>query len=281
MYYCHHDGHLSIFLKVIEKYPFSPERYDYPSPTIFECLKIVDSSLWQALDIPWYNLEIRYYNTFASLGPYAASLFLFAEMLFLIGKILDDHAAYVDSLMVDDDGELPHGRPIKTLPPEIDLVIDIISGFAPFFPESTTSYDLPQDIPLSWCSPKVKVLVDILLRYHTPDFQGIIFVEQRQTASALSKVLPRIPELQGRIRTAHLVGQGVGNDGVTKHSDRYLGDPVALFRTKAINLCMFHSPYCQLVLIYLSTVIATSVAEEGLDFPVCKILRRGLESDEQ
>lgn len=229
--------HFSTILKVIEKYPFSPERYDFPSPTIFECLKFVDSSLWQALDIPWFNLEIRYYNTFASLGPYAASLFLFTEMLFLVGKVLADHQSYLDSVMIDNDGELPNSRATKSLPSEIDLVIDIISDFAPFFPDSTTSYDLPQEIPLSWCSPKVKVVVDILLRYHTPDFQAIIFVEQRQIASALSKILPGIPELQRRIRTAHLVGQGVGNDGVTKHSDRYLGDSVALFRSKAINVC--------------------------------------------
>ena len=53
----------------------------------------------------------------------------------------------------------------------------------------------------------------MLLEYHTPTFHGIVFVEQRQVAACLAKILGNIPELRGKIRCAELVGHGGGHGG--------------------------------------------------------------------
>jgi endoribonuclease Dicer len=95
---------------------------------------------------------------------------------------------------------------------------------------------LPSTIPLAWCSPNVESLVKVTLKY---TFQRIIFVEQRQVASTLGRLLETVSELQGTVRCAHLVGQGVNSEGVSRYFDRYQGDAVKLFRDKEINICMF------------------------------------------
>ena len=64
----------------------------------------------------------------------------------------------------------------------------------------------------------------------------MIFVEQRQVASTLSKTLLAIPETSGKLRTAYLVGEGVNSEGVARESDRVRGDPVTLFREGQLNV---------------------------------------------
>ena len=69
--------------------------------------------------------------------------------------------------------------------------------------------------------------------------QGIIFVEQRQVASTLGRLLESVSELRGTIRCTHLVSQGISSEGVSGYFDGCQGDAVKLFRDKEINICMF------------------------------------------
>ncbi|KAF8968313.1 type III restriction enzyme [Flammula alnicola] len=248
--------------ELIKEYPFPPENFDYPSPTIYECFQVIDRPIWDQLDIPWSNIEVRYLATLYNLGPYCASLYLYLEIQHHIEGILieNKHKLMDDISELDEmDGVMPSSTPpSKKLPEDFFLILDILLDFKSFFPPNMMTSVIPIAVNLDWCTPKVKVLVDILLEYHTATFQGIIFVEQRQVASSLSKVLQVIPELSGKIRCAFLVGQGVNSDGVSKQTDRYYDeDPVKLFRKGVINI-----------------LIATSVAEEGLDFPKCDLVVR-------
>ncbi|KIM49536.1 hypothetical protein M413DRAFT_438720 [Hebeloma cylindrosporum] len=248
--------------EIIKEYPLAPEEYNYSSPTIYQCLKVVDNSVWDDLEIPWRQIDNRYWVTFYNLGPYCASMFLFHEIQYYLErflienkqKILDDlsHSVEIEDVITSTS------LPSKRIPDELHFIIDILQDFQAFFPGKITSSTSPIPVSnLAWCTPKLKVLVDILLEHHSPSFQGIIFVEQRHDAYTLSKVLNLLPELQGRIRSAFLVGQGVNADGVSTRTDSYEGDPIKLFRDHALNI-----------------LIATSVAEEGLDFPECDLVVR-------
>ncbi|KAF7294704.1 hypothetical protein MIND_01007600 [Mycena indigotica] len=117
----------------------------------------------------------------------------------------------------------------------------------------------PGSMSLTHCSNKLYTLVDILLAHMTSDSYGIVFVEQRQTAACLAHLLPLIPELVGLVRCGALLGHKEGNDSlpVIFGSNLTPQETIQAFRERHINL-----------------VIATSVADEGLDFPACNLVVR-------
>lgn len=223
--------------------------------------------MWKQLGIPFHpTLENRYLSSLGNVGPYSASLFLYFEIQHFLRNLspkryLSDVTN--DCLNQNLASEKPHDE-------EIRFVLDVLKDFKSFFPSDASSHDIPIPVKLEWCTPKVKVLVDLLNEFETkcPAFQCVIFVEQRQVASTLSKVLQVIPELNSKIKTAFLVGQGVSADGLLKSTDQYSGDPVKMFKDGLINVressILFN---CNAPANYPS-VVATSVAEEGLDFKV-------------
>jgi endoribonuclease Dicer len=194
---------------------------------------VFENALWSELEIPWQNIEMRYHATLNNLGPYPASLFLFVELREYFSKTLQEYKQKIriaDDDMMDCDMECSLSF-VKSLPPAFWEIRDIFLDFESFF-----SDDIPIPINLEWCTPKVRVLVDVLLAHRSPTFQGIVFVEQRQTAAILARILPAIPQLNGVIRSASLVGQGVGLDGVSKPTGNNQGDAVKQFRNGDINL---------------------------------------------
>jgi endoribonuclease Dicer len=174
-------------------------------------------------------------STLGNLGPYCASLFLYSEIQRLFRDILQGRPEQshdsVDLILLDYKYQDSQEK-------EINFVLDILEDFQDFFPPDALSCDSPAAIGLDWCTPKVKVLVDLLLEFEAKSstFQCIIFVEQRQVASMLSKVLQVIPDLNSKIKSAFLVGQGVNSEGVTKHSDRNSGNAVKMFKDGLINV---------------------------------------------
>lgn len=191
---------------------------------------------------------MRYYATLSNLGPYAASYFLYVEMQQHIARNVQEYKEAIHQMNCDVDADLlPPSLPEFSSPPsDFFAVQDILLDFEPFFTDGSEQNNIPISVPLHWCSPKVRTLVGILLAYHSPTFQGIIFVEQRQVAACLSKILCTIPELKGLIRSASLVGQGVGNDGIAKVMPGGQGNAVESFRKGAINLrsSLIHRIFC-------------------------------------
>lgn len=218
----------------MKEYTPPPEVYDFPSPSLWDCLRVFDVLRSADLDIPWDEVERRYHVTLNNLGPYAASLYLYAEFHPRINQLVRQHDQ--PSTQVDEMNSLNSQKPKKPLEPELLHVNEILSDYQSFFIDESTSH-LPMSIPLTWCTPKIRVLVEVLLEHLSPTFQGIIFVEQRQVATCLSRILPCIPELKDLVRCADLIGSGATNERVSK--DIGVGnqrEAVKMFRNREINL---------------------------------------------
>ncbi|KAM5555821.1 endoribonuclease Dicer [Rosa sericea] len=102
-------------------------------------------------------------------------------------------------------------------------------------------------------TPKVQSLIKVLLKYqHTEDFRAIIFVERVVSALVLPKVFAELPSL-GFIECASLIGH---NNSQEMRSSQ-MQDTIAKFKDGRVTL-----------------LVATSVAEEGLDIRQCNVVIR-------
>ncbi|RAL41994.1 hypothetical protein DM860_018227 [Cuscuta australis] len=102
-------------------------------------------------------------------------------------------------------------------------------------------------------TPKVQSLIKVLLNYqHTDDFRAIIFVERVVAALVLPKVFAELPSLSF-VKSASLIGHNNSQDMRTSQ----MHETIAKFRDGRVNL-----------------LVATSVAEEGLDIPQCNVVIR-------
>ena len=186
-----------------------------------------------------------------------------------MARILADNVLAFSSDDMDiDDNNVAASKPVKNIPKDVFDISDILKDFEAFFPGDFPSSKVLITLA-DWYTPKVHKLIDILKEYYTPTFQCIIFVEQRQDALCLARLLQSIPDLMEYIRCGYLTGNGANNEGVLKMADRLYGDPIKAFRERQINICMFSCLVYILLQLIFYAVIATAVAEEGLDFPVC------------
>lgn len=176
--------------------------------------------------------------TLYNVGPYCASLYLFLEIRHTVKHVqFNLRATDTDNTQMEVVEVMSTSKAIsKALPDEVLLIQEILTGFEDFFRNSEDLNIVPVTVPTTWCSPKLNALKDILLEFYTTNFQVIVFVEQRQVAACISKVLPAMPELNDKIRSAHLVGQGVNNEGVSKTTDTYHGDAIQAFRKGDVNV---------------------------------------------
>uniref|UniRef100_A0A803M389 Endoribonuclease Dicer homolog 1 n=1 Tax=Chenopodium quinoa TaxID=63459 RepID=A0A803M389_CHEQI len=102
-------------------------------------------------------------------------------------------------------------------------------------------------------TPKVQSLVKVLMKYkHTDDFRAIIFVERVVAALVLPKVFAELPSLSF-IKCASLIGHNNSQEMRTSQ----MQDTIAKFRDGRVTL-----------------LVATSVAEEGLDIRQCNVVIR-------
>ncbi|KAK8636178.1 hypothetical protein V6N13_004885 [Hibiscus sabdariffa] len=101
-------------------------------------------------------------------------------------------------------------------------------------------------------TPKVQSMIKIILKYqHTDDFRTIIFVEL-VAALVLPKVFAELPSL-GFIMCASLIRHKNSQEMQTGQ----MQDTIAKFRDGRVTL-----------------LVATSVAEEGLDIRQCNVVIR-------
>lgn len=102
-------------------------------------------------------------------------------------------------------------------------------------------------------TPKVQSLIKILLKYqHTEEFRAIIFVERVVTALVLPKVFAELPSLKF-VKCASLIGHNNNQDMRT----RQMQETISKFKDGRVTL-----------------LVATSVAEEGLDIRQCNVVIR-------
>ncbi|XP_073295374.1 endoribonuclease Dicer homolog 1 isoform X1 [Primulina huaijiensis] len=102
-------------------------------------------------------------------------------------------------------------------------------------------------------TPKVQSLIKILLKYqHTEDFRAIIFVERVVAALVLPKVFMELPSLSF-VKSASLIGHNNSQEMRTSQ----MQDTIARFRDGRVTV-----------------LVATSVAEEGLDIRQCNVVIR-------
>ncbi|KAL8287547.1 hypothetical protein RQP46_003405 [Phenoliferia psychrophenolica] len=109
-------------------------------------------------------------------------------------------------------------------------------------------------------TPHLRALIDVLVGFRDrPHFHAMVFVKQRNHARVLVDLLHKSKELQGWVRADWLVGhggkeeEGRGHGMDVKEQEK----KVARFRKSETNV-----------------LLATSVAEEGLDFPTCSVVVR-------
>jgi len=199
-----------------------------------------------------------------------------------VERVLSDNKFYLMAITSDDidmdiNIDLMPSKPVKNIPKDVFDIFEILRDFEAFFPGRFLSSKVPVTVDAGWYTPKVHMLIDILKEYYTPTFQCIVFVEQRQDALCLARLLQSIPTLMGQIRCGYLMGHGASNESVSKTVGHHHGDPIKSFRERQINICMIRCfVYILLQLLTHSTVIATAVAEEGLDFPVCFCISRNM-----
>ncbi|RPD59261.1 hypothetical protein L226DRAFT_510467 [Lentinus tigrinus ALCF2SS1-7] len=257
-------GHAPRPEEYIQVYPAPPTSYpNYPTRSLRQRLDL--ENFPPDIGIPVDKIMTRYEVTFYSLGPFGAEYFLYTEIKQRVTQLIQELVENaMDTLTTDQYAMIVAGGASSnlavTIPPQLRALETVLAEFQSFFvPEDGTE---PTLIPLAWCSPKVKVLSEVLLTRYTSTFQGIVFVEQRHIASCLAAMLPRIPLLAHLIKSEGLVGHGTTGGGMTKAqlkgmANRGQQDTVKMFRDRQLNL-----------------LVATSVAEEGLDFPACDLVIR-------
>lgn len=234
-------------------------NYD-PSPKTFPTYHGL--SLWDQLHFDallpsrllggdqWYrNARSRYYSTLEALGPFAADIFTYLHienvLTELTYKLPNPHFKASDSPAVAEK---------RAKVEKYHLVLQ--SHYARLFIDNPST-----PVPRDWVSPKVLALRNLLASEDAPTFRGMVFVGQRHFAACLSIILPRL-DLPG-IAPAPLVGHG---DGVSSDVTR-LGSKGMGFNTQERVVQEFRDGTINLI-------IATSVGEEGLDFPQCSFVCR-------
>ncbi|CAE6509271.1 unnamed protein product [Rhizoctonia solani] len=231
---------------------------DYPVPNMWTVLAGFESLLFPEPDDA-KDLTSRFKHVLIELGPLAADYFV----LLFIRRAIDkntisssDLGAYFSressvTPQTDDDSSITSSRTWSDLD-------DAYNQHLARIQERAKELDRPK--MQSWFTPKLRTLTSIIEANRTEDFSALIFVEQRQVAATLAWLLPLVPELRDWVKAAALVGHGDGSrvgfegSGMAHTAQRSI---VRDFRSGNINL-----------------VIATSVAEEGLDFQACKLVMR-------
>ncbi|KAJ7184338.1 hypothetical protein C8R46DRAFT_1158684 [Mycena filopes] len=220
----------------------SERIYQYPSPPE-EYHDFPSPTLWMCLSVfetTLRSLNVGWDDIERRRATTLSNLGPYCASLYLYFEVNHRLAPFWKDVV--ENGEITNEPPHLA---EILQIREILAAYDDFFAPS-------MPISVEWCSPKLRSLADILISHGSTS--SIIFLNQRHHAVCLAKVLPRIPGLSA-IRCAEFIGRGDTSDGVSRKSDQ--ANTMHSFRAGTINL-----------------IIATAVAEEGLDFPTCDLVIR-------
>lgn len=239
----------------VELYASSPEQYPgYIQPTLWEESREILLALWGD-DV--HGRLGRYVAVMRATGPYGADFWVLNELDSLIKANTSGH----DVAIMDLSHRLPSptNAPVSQKASHLDAAREVAEKHRERFSGQTIVQE-------SWLSPKMLKLVELLQRAknRTDIFQGIIFIEQRSIASTVSWMLSRIPSLHDWITTGVVMGHGTTNSASTKKvmdgmQFKLQHEVIEKFRKHEINL-----------------LVATNVAEEGLDFKASPLYSRQL-----
>lgn len=221
-------------IEVMKEYAALEESHgnDYPLPPLRSYLGALD--LTETLDNLWSSVVARYEHTLQNVGIHCAELYLFDEM--------NCRTTTASMAIMNLTGNSSSSSP------DSEVVRDIVASYRLLWNDFA---DVPLDV--NWLSPKLRALIDVISENHTPALQAIVFVQQRQVAYCLARVMNMIPALQDKVKCDALTG---GNESSFSLSTDWK-QVIDSFRRKELNL-----------------LFATSVAEEGLDFPSCDLVIR-------
>ncbi|GAA5894992.1 uncharacterized protein JCM6883_002284 [Sporobolomyces salmoneus] len=149
----------------------------------------------------------------------------------------------------------------------LDLYLSLIAEECGASPETVEELKArTATLDVSTLSSKLAILIRCLEGFRNqPHFHAIVFVQQRHHAKILSHILSLVPSLRDWIRPGFLTGHG-GGRGKNEEGDvsKEVGmeikeqqETVKKFRDEELNL-----------------LVATRVAEEGLDFQACNVVVR-------
>ncbi|EJD06192.1 uncharacterized protein FOMMEDRAFT_145449 [Fomitiporia mediterranea MF3/22] len=255
------DQHVNRPIELIVRYQNpSDEHYDtYYKPSLWDYLHSDEQVISPILAIR--DAEVRYKVTLNAVGPAGADYFLLKHaihaveeyelraMMPEISSRSRKKASFTSDTISDsgrnDDNELAIGLE--------KLRSAVLSFRRRLLSDGRT-------LPPEWLSPKLRAAVDILVKHRSESFQGIIFVNQRQVAKALSWILGRVLETKTWLRCGELIGHGESSKSSSSGKGMDIKrqrDIVQSFRSGNLNL-----------------LIATDVGEEGLDFPACALVIR-------
>lgn len=230
----------------VEIYGNSPDTYPgYLRPTLWEECDVFLRSL-SSFDEHSKRIG-RYEAILSAVGPYGADYWILHELKTAVRTAKGRYEAVLADIARrrSDDAVAP--------PSSLQDAIEILEKHSPRFMDDI-------EVQNRWLSPKMLKLVELLgnAKNRTDVFHGIVFTEQRGVAAAVSWILSRIPGMKDWAKCDVVMGHGttsahsssrVAMDGMGFKSQH---DVIARFRSHELNL-----------------LVATNVAEEGLDFKVC------------
>lgn len=119
--------------------------------------------------------------------------------------------------------------------------------------------DDPDFLDTKLFTSKVGKLMSALAIYadNMPEFCGIVFVERRHTAITICMLIEACSRFKGKLRCGVLIGHGTTNEGDIQMKFNEQNRVIQKFRNGELNL-----------------LIATNVAEEGLDIQPCNVVIR-------
>ncbi|KLO19664.1 hypothetical protein SCHPADRAFT_843134, partial [Schizopora paradoxa] len=247
--------------EIIVHYEPPPSIYpDYPVPSLWT--ELVKGGLTNGVGLRIESIETRYGKTFDSLGPAAAEYYLHKVLSARLQEEI--RGEYEDNIRRLKRPKLSHKDPIS------ESTVEVSTGPST---DTHTSQKILRSIllavegrlsvdafPSTWMAPKYCALIKLLKQHESASFRGILFAEQRQVAATLTWLLTKTSETKDWIKCAELMGHGDlkgGGDVIAGMGLNVQENVVKSFRTGELNL-----------------LIATSVAEEGLDFPACDLVIR-------
>jgi endoribonuclease Dicer len=227
----------------VEVYASSAGRYPgYVRPTLWDESREILRTLCGSDD--FHSRIGKYMTLMQAVGPYGADYWVLNELDL---RVKAATSGYDAALM---DLSRRFSSPVQNSESQhLDAAREVAERHRERFSDEVI-------VEESWLSPKMLKLVELLqqAKSRTDTFQGIIFTQQRSIAAAVSWMLSRIPRLQGWVKCSVVMGHGSTNaPSMKKHIDgmqfKLQHEIIEKFRRHEINL-----------------LVATNVAEEGLDF---------------